>query len=109
MLGAAFPYALSEALLTEYRVVLGRPRVRAIHGLSDKDIDTLLVELTRHAIVLTPAPSGLRAPDAGDQHLWDLLGSHGTLRLVTGDFRLLRDKALAGRVMSAAAFAATLG
>ena len=32
MLAARFPFALSEALLAEYRVVLSRPKLRGLHG-----------------------------------------------------------------------------
>ncbi len=38
MLGAAFPFALSETLLAEYRTVLVRPRLCKLHGLSESEI-----------------------------------------------------------------------
>jgi predicted nucleic acid-binding protein len=34
MLEATFPFAVSDALLAEYRDVLNRPALRKIHGLS---------------------------------------------------------------------------
>ena len=54
MLAAAFPFALSEALLAEYRAVLLRPRLKKLHGLPVADIESLLTDLAQHAIVLTP-------------------------------------------------------
>lgn len=103
MLAAAFPFAMSEALLAEYRAVLARPPIRARHGLHDEGIDLLLTELVRHAIVLEPG-RGAAAPDSGDQLLWDLLASRADLVLVTGDRALLEDATMAGRVMSPVAF-----
>lgn len=89
MLSARFPFALSLALLSEYREVLNRPALRKRHGLNGDHVETLLLGLTRDAIVLEPAP-GPAAPDPGDQHLWNLLASHGDLCLVTGDKLLLQ-------------------
>lgn len=108
LLGAAFPFALSVALLAEYRRVLTRPKLRATHGLRPADIDGILEAMARHSIVFEPAPAELRAPDPGDQHLWDLLAVHPDLRLVTGDALLLASREMAGRVVSAAGFAAAL-
>ncbi|MCZ8321797.1 MAG: PIN domain-containing protein, partial [Novosphingobium sp.] len=62
MLAAAFPFAMSEALLAEYRAVLARPPIRARHGLDDEGIDLLLTELVRHAIVLEPGRGGAGPP-----------------------------------------------
>jgi len=103
MLAAAFPFVLSEALLAEYRAVLARPNLRRLHGLTGTDIDDILTDLARHAIVLSP-PAGPPAPDPGDQLLWNLLAARADLALVTGDKRLLRDKAMTGRVVSPLAF-----
>lgn len=103
MLAAAFPFVLSEALLAEYRGVLARPPIRARHGLDDDEIDLLLTDLVRHAIVLEPGP-GVAAPEPGDQLLWDLLASRPDLVLVTGDRALLEDAAMGGRVVSPEAF-----
>jgi hypothetical protein len=44
--------------------------------------------------------SGPRAPDPGDQFLWDLLAADPALRLVTGDKRLRRDAGMQPRVIS---------
>lgn len=88
MLAAAFPVVVSSALLAEYRDVLGRARLRKLHGLSLDEIETLVVEIAQHAIVLQPVAAP-QAPDPGDQHLWDLLAARSDLILVTGDKRLL--------------------
>lgn len=102
MLGAAFPFVLSEALLAEYRSVLVRPRLCRLHGLSEAEIDTILMDIARHAIVLTPdrTAATTSAPDLGDQFLWDLLASRGDLVLVTGDKLLLQDEAMQRWVIS---------
>jgi len=103
MLAAAFPFVLSEALLAEYRQVLLRQRIRALHGLGVREIDDLLTELAALAIVLAPVATS-PAPDPGDQLLWELLAARTDLILVTGDERLLRDKSMQTRVMSARTF-----
>ena len=106
MLGAAFAFVLSEALLAEYRSVLMRPRLCKRHDLSEADIDTLLVDVARHAVVLAPvrpvaAPA---APDPSDQFLWDLLATRADLVLVTGDSLLLQEAVMQQRVLSPQAF-----
>ena len=110
MLGANFSFVLSEALLAEYRAVLVRPHLIKMHRLSADELDTILLELARHAIVLTPAQSDAtpKAPDPGDQFLWDLLSSRNDLFLVTGDKLLLQDHAMQSRVLSPQMFVAQL-
>jgi predicted nucleic acid-binding protein len=102
-LRAAFPFVVSEALLSEYHGVLVRPALRTLHGLTIAEIDTLLTDLARHAIVLAPviAPP---APDPGDQLLWELLSVRNDLVLATGDKRLQRDAGMQGRVILPQAF-----
>ena len=92
MLAAAFPFAISEPLLAEYRDVLNRPALRKRHGLKQAEIESLLIALTQNAIVLATV-AGPAAPDSGDQHLWDLLSSHDGLCLVTGDKLLQKSTA----------------
>ncbi|MCU0974843.1 MAG: putative toxin-antitoxin system toxin component, PIN family [Steroidobacteraceae bacterium] len=103
MLAAAFPFVLSEALLDEYRAVLVRPALRKQHGLTVTEVETLLVEIARHAIVLVPG-RWPPAPDPGDQFLWDLLAARPDLRLVTGDQALLGHAPMRSRVLSPRAF-----
>ena len=103
MLAAAFSYAISDALLAEYRAVLRRPPLRKAHGLTSSEIDAILVDLAQHAIVLAPARAQ-PAPDPGDQHLWELLAVRNDLVLITGDKRLQRDPSTGSRIVSPAAF-----
>jgi predicted nucleic acid-binding protein len=111
MLTAAFPYALSEALLGEYRTVLMRPAIRKLHALSTQEVEQLLFDLALHAIVLRPQQTSSgrsAAPDAGDQFLWDLLATRPDLVLISGDKRLRGDETMRGRVRSARALVETL-
>ena len=55
MLGAAFPFVVSEALLAEYHAALVRPALRKLHGLTVAELETILTDMARHAIVLAPA------------------------------------------------------
>lgn len=105
MLRAALPFAVSESLLAEYHEVLVRPCLRKQHGLTVAEMETLLIALARHAIVLQPAMAAA-APDAGDQMLWDLLATRPDLILATGDKRLLNDAGMKGRVVTPSAFLA---
>ncbi len=102
MLRASFSFVLSERLLAEYRAVLLRPKLQKLHGWSVKEVDTVLLDLARHAIVLNPMTTvdQPKAPDPGDQFLWDLLSSRSDLVLVTGDKPLLQDPAMRLRVVS---------
>ena len=90
MLVGAFHFLLSSDLLAEYRRVLLRRPIRARHGLTAAEVDTLLTDIAANAQVRDPAdrraPS---APDRGDDHLWQLLHAAPGATLVTGDRRLL--------------------
>ena len=101
MLRATFGFVLSEAMLAEYRAVLLRPRLVKRHGLSVTEIDSILTDIARHAIVMTPIGNATtpRAPDPGDQFLWNLLVARANLVLVTGDKLLLQDEMVRSRVM----------
>jgi putative PIN family toxin of toxin-antitoxin system len=107
MLRAAFAFVVSEALLAEYRAVLLRPKLRKLHGLSAEEVDAILVDLARHAIVLVPVGT-VAAADPGDQFLWDLLAARADLVLVTGDKLLQQDKSMQQRVLSPQTFAVQL-
>lgn len=106
MLAAAFPFAVSEALLSEYRTVLVRPNLRKLHGLTVTEVEAFLTDIAQHAIVLTPVPT-VAAPDPGDQLLWELLAAKSDLVLITGDKLLLRHTSMQGRVFSPAEFLTT--
>ena len=106
MLGATFPFVVSEPLLAEYREVLARPNVCRLHGLAGDALEALVEGIARHATVVEPAVAAPAAPDPGDQMLWELLAAREDLVLVTADKRLLRDRGMRGRVISAEAFLA---
>lgn len=103
MLVARFPFVLSEPLLAEYHAVLGRGKLRKLHGLADEEIDTLLVALAECASFAAPVATEA-APDPGDQHLWELLAACPRALLVTGDKRLFGPHGYAKHVISPAAF-----
>ena len=105
MLSASFPFVLSETLLAEYAAVLFRPAIRKLHLLSEVELESILLEIARHAIVLDPS-MGPKSPDRGDQLLWDLLGARPDLVLVTGDKLLLRSVEFQGRVVTPREFLA---
>lgn len=90
MLSGALLYLMSPALLEEYRSVLLRPKLARLHGLTEAEVDQVLVELTANAVWREPTAMHA-APDPGDDHLWALLETHTGSILVTGD-RLLLDQ-----------------
>jgi predicted nucleic acid-binding protein len=69
-----------------------RRKIRALHGLGERDVDSLLTTLAANAIVREPAPR-TGAPDPKDDHLWSLVQSEKRAVLVTGD-RALGENAL---------------
>lgn len=108
MLRASFRFVISESLLSEYRAVLLRPKLVRLHRLTAWEVDVILTDLARHAIVL-PVPLSIDAPfapDAGDQFLWNLLTSRDDLMLVTGDKLLQQAGPLQQRVMTPQTFVA---
>jgi putative PIN family toxin of toxin-antitoxin system len=88
MCKSAFPFLLSTDLLAEYREVLLRKRIRTLHALSERDVDTLLTLIAANAIIREPEPR-TRAPDTKDDHLWSLVQSEANCVLVTGDHALV--------------------
>jgi putative PIN family toxin of toxin-antitoxin system len=90
MLSGSLLYLLSPDLLGEYRSVLLRPKLVELHGLTEAQVDQLLVELTANAIWREPTMSST-APDRGDDHLWALLAAHSGSNLITGDRLLLEN------------------
>ena len=90
MLKGSILYVLSPALLQEYRTVLLRPKLCQLHGLSESEVDQLLVEITANSIWREPSVSH-QAPDSGDNHLWSLLLHNVDTILVSGDQLLLNN------------------
>jgi uncharacterized protein len=102
----AFPFLLSSALLAEYREVLLRKKIRALHRLSEREVDLLLTVIATHAIVREPEVRA-GAPDAKDNHL-SLLGSEQGSVLVTGDHALAQSPPPKASVLQPGEFAALL-
>jgi len=50
MLDGKLMYVLSPALLQEYRQVLWRPKLTALHRLDDAQIDQILADITSNAL-----------------------------------------------------------
>jgi putative PIN family toxin of toxin-antitoxin system len=99
MLSGSIIYLLSPALLDEYRAVLLRPKLSRLHGLTEREIDSLLTDLVANAIWREPEPAS-PAPDPGDTHLWALLGSHPGSVLITGDRLLIEQPPHSASVVS---------
>lgn len=107
MCKGAFPFLLSTALLAEYREVLLRKRIKALHGLAEREVDALLTAIATHAAVREPA-AATGAPDPKDAHLWALVRSEPDAVLVTGDRALARNPPPSSPVLEPRAFADSL-
>ena len=104
MLEAQFAYLVSPALLSEYREVLLRSKIRSRHGLEEGEIDSLLTEIVANAIVRETEPSPEKAPTRQDQYLWDLLATKHGAALITGEQELLRRPPEGASVISPTSF-----
>jgi hypothetical protein len=82
LLRASFRFAISEALLAEYRAVLLRPKLLKLHGLSALKVDQVLTDLAQYAIVLPViAPiEASRAAAASHHHAAGFRGAGAGLR-----------------------------
>ena len=70
MLTAELGFALSVELLAEYRGVLLRPGIMALHGLDEAEVDEILQRLALEAVGVAPEP--IVVPDGvepGDEHV----------------------------------------
>ena len=85
MLRGAFRFLLSGDLLAEYRTVLLRTKIRAIHGLSPEQIDRLLAAIAGNATLREPESISAPNPYRGDEHVWRLAALYSDTTLVTGD------------------------
>lgn len=107
MRNGAFRFLLSTALLAEYREVLLRGKIRALHGLSEREVDLVLTTLATNAITREPeAQTG--APDANDDHLWSLVQSQAESVLVTDDRALAKSPPPKAKVLAPREFADSL-
>ncbi|HTO88740.1 MAG TPA: putative toxin-antitoxin system toxin component, PIN family [Thermoanaerobaculia bacterium] len=109
MLVGRFRFLISLDLLSEYRSVLLRQKIRRRHGLAAAEIDTLLTEIAANGqVVEIDKPRG-RGAGTGDEHLWEILAAVSSALLVTGDRRLFEKPAGKGRVLTPRAFSKLLG
>jgi len=106
MLAGRFPYLLSNALIGEYGAVLRRSKLRRLHGLTDDEIEEVLVALATNGIWREPVGQGgdAGAPDASDDHVWALLRTREAPVLVTGDQLLLENPPAFASVISPRSF-----
>jgi uncharacterized protein len=100
---------LSERLLAEYRRVLLRPRIADRHGLTEADVDRLLLEIVANAVIRDPVVQiGEGVTARGDEHVVALLKTMPNPVLVTGHSALASAVAAWCEVATPANFAATL-
>lgn len=99
MLAGRIPFLISVELLTEYREVLLRPKIRQRHRLSETEIDQVLTDLAANGIPIGSRPEVRRE---GDDYLRWVLESDTSAILITGDSELARP--LARRARSPRAF-----
>ena len=100
MLSGDMIFVLSPALLAEYRAVLLRPAISKRHGLTEPEIDQILIELTANAKWSEPVDDLTHSPpDDGDAHLWALLSNHLEALLLTGDRLLVENPRPGSQIM----------
>ena len=118
MMGGHLRFLLSDALIREYRRVLLRQSIAQRHGLSEAEVDRILVEIVVNATMRETktagpgdesADAGGDAVPAGDAHVAALLRSMPGCVLVTGDRRLADAVRTWCEVVTPTAFAAHLG
>jgi len=97
MLAAELGFALSVELLAEYRGVLLRPGIMALHGLGEAEVDEILQRLALEAVEVDigsapgpgpadPVPIALPGGvEPGDEHVARLALTLPACVLITGD------------------------
>jgi len=86
MLAAELGFALSVELLAEYRGVLLRPGIMALHGLDEAEVDEILQRLALEAVEVDPEPIAVPAGvEPGDEHVARLALALPAGVLITGD------------------------
>ena len=84
-----------------------RPKIIALHRLSEEAIDAVLTEITANAI-WHDSVNESAAPDFGDNHLWNLVEAESAAVLVTGDKLLLGNPPSDHQVLSPKEFVTSL-
>jgi predicted nucleic acid-binding protein len=117
MIGGHLRFLLSDALIWEYRRVLLRRSIVQRHGLSEAEVDGVLLEIVVNATMRRPKTPGTGdssvgagedSVPAGDAHVAALLRTMPACVLVTGDRRLADAVRPWCEAMTPAVFAATL-
>ena len=109
MVDGRLRFLLSESLLAEYRLVLLRPHATKRHGLTEENVDRLLLETVLNAVMRNPVVEIETGAEAhGDEHIVALLKTMPGSVLVTGDRRLAGMVAAWCTVETPAEFAAAL-
>ena len=106
MMNARFSFLLSSELLTEYRAVLLRPRIRSRHRCDEGEIEIILTALVVNARI-RKAAADPSASVGGDSHIRALLEAEPRSVLVTGDRPLAVERKISGRVLSPREFVVT--
>lgn len=110
-------FLLSDDVLREYRRVLLKPSIAQRHGLTEAEMDDLLLEIILNATMREPAMSrvsedsaggGEGSVPAGDAHVAALLKNMPGCPRVTGDRRLAEAVGPWCKTTTPAVFAATL-
>ncbi len=99
MIAGRFRFVLSIDLISEYRDVLTRAKIRSRHGLSDAQIDAILKEIVANAVIVEVE----REPASrlkGDHHLLRVLTASSNALLVTGDEQLKTRLSKGARVLT---------
>jgi len=116
MIGGHLRFLLSDALIREYRRVLLRQSIVQRHGLSEAEVDGVLLEIVLNATMRelkipgtcdSSVSVGEDSVPADDAHVAALLRSMSGCVLVTGDWRLADAVRPWCEVVTPAAFAAT--
>ena len=103
MLGAELGFALSVELLAEYRGVLLRPSIMALHGLGEAEVDEILQRLALEAVEVDPEPVAVPGGvEPGDEHVAPLALALPACVLITGDRALAAAMSGACEVRTAA-------
>jgi putative PIN family toxin of toxin-antitoxin system len=104
MLAGRFTFLLSVELLSEYRRVLLRPRIKNLHGLNEDEVDAILSEIVVNGIMRETPEVSRSTLGKGDDHLWALVSVQPGAILVTGDKRLIENPPDSTTVLSPRGF-----
>jgi putative PIN family toxin of toxin-antitoxin system len=104
MLAGRFTFLLSVELMSEYRRVLLRPRIKTLHGLNQDEVDAILSEIVANGILREVPKVSRRTQERGDDHLWALVSVQSGAILVTGDKRLIENPPDSTTVLSPRGF-----